>query len=87
MRKQPRAIDRDSKIQQCTDGMGVEYGQRHSAPFTTDDGGGGAVGDVRPHSACEPFHPALRASQSLPGPDPGATSHNPVGARSLPSKC
>ena len=94
MRKQPRAIDRDSRIHQATDGpetygMTVEYErvQRHSAPFATDEGGGGAVGEVRPHSAFEAFRPVLRPSQSLPGPDPGATSHNPVRTLPFPSKC
>ena len=94
MRKQ-RAVDRDSRIHQATNDpetyrMKVEYEreQRHSAPYATDDGGGGAQGPTtRPHSSCEPFHPALRSSQSLPGPDPGATSHNLVRTPVVPSKC
>ena len=92
MRKQ-RAVDRDSRIHEPTNDpetyrMKVEYEreQRHSAPYATDDRGGGAQGEVRPHSACHPFHPALRSTQSLPGPDPGATSYNLVRTPAIPSK-
>ena len=93
MRKQ-RAVDRYSNIHQPTNDpetfiMKVKYEreQRHSAPYATDDESGGAQGPTaRPHSSCEPFHPVLRSSQSLPGPDPGATSHNLVRTPAVPSK-
>ena len=45
-------------------------------------GGGGAVGEVGAGSEEEHFHPALRESRSMPGPDPGA-SYNKHRARSF----